>query len=104
MQTVIGELFLAKNEVESLAESEVKNNLKESMQVIEEQAVYMDKIVSDLQTFAQPIRIDKKTFGLKELVVGVLESVVAPNNIKVKMKIEDDFPQLKADLHLIKRV
>jgi PAS domain S-box-containing protein len=104
LQTVIGELYLAKNEVVSLADGEVKNNLNESLQVIEEQAVYMDKIVSDLQAFVQPIRIDKKPFCLKELVLEVLESVVAPNNIKVKIKIEDDFPQLKADLHLIKRV
>jgi PAS domain S-box-containing protein len=104
LQTIIGELYLAKNEAVSLAEGEVKNNLKESLQVIEDQAVYMDKIVSDLQAFVQPIRIDKKPFGLKELVLGVLESVVAPNNIKVKIKIEDDFPQIKADFHLIKRV
>jgi PAS domain S-box-containing protein len=104
LQTVIGELYLAKNDVVSLAEGEVKNNLNESLQVIEEQAVYMDKIVSDLQAFVQPIRIDKKPFGLKELVMGVLESVATPNNIKVKIKIEDAFPQIKADLHLIKRV
>jgi PAS domain S-box-containing protein len=104
LQTVIGELYLAKNEVVSLAEGEVKNNLNESLQVIEEQAAYMDKIVSDLQAFVQPIRIDKKPFGLKELVMGVLESVATPNNIKVKIKIEDAFPQIKADLHLIKRV
>jgi PAS domain S-box-containing protein len=104
LQTVIGELYLAKNEVVSLAEGEVKNNLNESLQVIEEQAAYMDKIVSDLQAFVQPIRIDKKPFGLKELVMGVLESVATPNNIKVKIKIEDAFPQIKADLHLIKRI
>jgi PAS domain S-box-containing protein len=104
LQTVIGELYLAKKEVESLAENEVKNNLNESIQVIEEQAVYMDKIVSDLQAFVQPIRVDKKTFHLKELVSEILASVMTPNNITVKMQINDDFPQIKADLHLIKRV
>ncbi len=67
LQTVIGELYLAKREVASLVESEVKNNLNESIQAIEEQAVYMDKIVSDLQAFVQPVRVDKKPFSLKEL-------------------------------------
>ena len=104
LQTVIGELYLAKKEVESLAENEVKNNLNESIQVIEEQAVYMDKIVSDLQAFVQPIRVDKKPFHLKELVNEILASVMTPNNITVKIQINDDFPQIKADLHLIKRV
>lgn len=104
LQTVIGELYLAKKEVVSLAESEVKNNLNESIQAIEEQAVYMDKIVSDLQAFVQPIRVDKKPFSLEELVKEILASVITPNNITVKMQIKDNFPQIKADLHLIKRV
>ena len=104
LQTVIGELYLAKKEVESLVESEAKNNLNESIQAIEEQAVYMDKIVSDLQAFVQPVRVDKKTFSLKELAKEILASVVTPKNIEIKLQIKDDFPQIKADLHLIKRV
>jgi PAS domain S-box-containing protein len=104
LQTVIGELYLAKKEIESLVESEVKNNLNESIQAIEEQAVYMDKIVSDLQAFVQPVRVDKKPFSLKELVSEILESVMIPNNITSRIQIEDDFPQIKADLHLVKRV
>ena len=104
LQTVIGELYLAKKEVESLNENELKNNLNESIRAIEEQAVYMDKIVSDLQAFVQPIRVDKKPFSLKGLINEILASVVTPNNINVNMRIKDDFPQIKADLHLIKRV
>ncbi len=104
LQTVIGELFLAKKEVESLIESEAKNNLIESIQAIEEQAVYMDKIVSDLQAFVQPIKVDKKPFNLGELANEILASIVTTKNIKVKMQIKDDFPQIKADLQLIKRV
>ena len=65
---------MAKNEVNSLTEGEVKSNLQESIHVIEEQAVYMDKIVSDLQAFVQPVKIDKKPINLKELVSNVLAS------------------------------
>ncbi len=104
LQTISGELYLAKDEVNSLNDSEAKNNLKESIQVIEEQAVYMDKIVSDLQAFVQPIKIDKKPINLKELVNAVIASIVAPKNIVVQTRIGDDFPQVKADLHLLKRV
>ena len=104
LQTIIGELFLAKNEVKSLSDGEVKNNLQESIRTIEDQAVYMDKIVSDLQAFVQPVKIDKKPINLKELVDGVLASVVTPTNILVLTQIEDYFPQIKADIHLLKRV
>jgi PAS domain S-box-containing protein len=104
LQTIICELYLSKNEVKNLNESEAKNNLQESISVIEEQTVYMDKIVSDLQAFVQPVKIDKKPLILKDLVSDVLASVATPSNIMVETQIEDDFPQIKADLHLIKRV
>jgi PAS domain S-box-containing protein len=104
LQTVIGELYLAKGEVKSLAEGEVKSNLQESIQAIEEQAIYMDKIVSDLQAFVQPVKIDKKPINLKELVTNVLASVATPKKITVRTQIGDNFPQIKADLHLLKRV
>jgi PAS domain S-box-containing protein len=104
LQTITGELYLAKDEVESLADGEAKNNLRESMQVIEEQAVYMDKIVSDLQAFVRPVKIDKKPVVLKEIVAAVLETVAIPKDMTVKMQIRDDFPEIKCDDQLIKRV
>ena len=104
LQTVTGELYLAKSVVESLPASEAKSNLEESLQAIEEQAVYMDKIVSDLQAFVQPVRIDKKPINLKELVANVLDLVTVPDKIAVETVIRRDLPQIRADLQLIKRV
>ncbi len=104
LQTVIGELYLAKSEVKSLPEGEAKSNLQESIHAIEEQAVYMDKIVSDLQAFVQPVKIDKKPINLKDLVNNVLASVATPKNIIVQARIADDISHVKADLNLLKRV
>jgi two-component system sensor kinase FixL len=104
LQTVIGELYLAKCEVETLPKSELKNNLQESIQVIEAQAVYMDKIVSDLQAFVRPVKIDKKPISLKELVTVVFASVAISLNIDAQAHIKEDFPQVKADPQLLKRV
>ncbi len=104
LQTVIGELFLAKNEAESLPDGNAKDALQDSIQVIEDQTAYMNKIVSDLQAFVQPIKIDKKPFNLKELILNVLESVKVPRNIVAETYIEENFPEIKADLQLLKRV
>jgi PAS domain S-box-containing protein len=104
LQSITGELYLAKCEVESLPESELKSNLQESIQVIEEQTVYMDKIVSDLQAFVRPVRIDKQPISLKELVTAVLASVSIPENINMNACMKTDFPQVKADPQLLKRV
>lgn len=104
LQTITGELYLAKSEVSSLVEGDVKSNLEESINVIEEQAAYMDKIVSDLQAFVRPIKIDKKPIKLKEVVDAVLSSVVIPADVELRLQIGDDFPEIKADLQLLKRV
>ncbi len=104
LQTVTGELYLAKNAVESLPAGEVKSTLEESLQVMEEQTVYMDKIVSDLQAFVQPVRIDKKPINLEELVANVLASVAVPSGIAVETEISNNLPQIRADLQLLKRV
>lgn len=104
LQTITGELYLAKSEVESLAEGEAKNNLQESIQVIEEQTVYMDKIVSDLQAFVRHVKIEKKPINLKELVNAVLAAVAIPNSVKVETLIDGNFPEIKADPQLLKRV
>ncbi len=104
LQSVTGELYLAKFEVQSLPEGEAKRNLEESIHVIEEQAVYMDKIVSDLQAFVQPVKIDKKPIRLKELVGSVSSSVTMPANIIMQIQIPDDFPEVQADVQLLKRI
>jgi two-component system sensor kinase FixL len=104
LQTVIGELYLAKSEVGSLPENDVKRNLRESIEVVEVQTAYMDKIVSDLQAFVRPIRINKNPLVLKETLNDVLTSIAIPANITMQMQVEDHCLQLKADQQLLKRV
>jgi len=104
LQSIMGELYLARCEIELLPQGELKANLGESIQVIEEQAVYMDKIVSDLQAFVRPVRIEKQSLSLVELVTAILGSISISDNIKIKVGMRADFPQVKADPHLLKRV
>ncbi len=104
LQTLTGELYLVKSEVDALADNQVKTNLQESIRLINEQVDYMDKIVSDLQAFVQPIQIDKKPVDLKNLAKQVLSSVFIPPNIYVSMDWLDGFPAVKADPQLLKRV
>jgi signal transduction histidine kinase len=104
LQTITGELYLANAEVDSLESGTAKLSLQDSLRIIEEQANYMDKIVSDLQAFVQPVKIDKIPLSLRELFTSVIESVAVPSNIAVKIKIPKAFPQIKADFQLLKRV
>ena len=61
----------------------------------------MDKIVSDLQAFVRPIRIEKKPIDLKELINSVLFSVSVPANIALKKQLPNNFPEIHADPQLL---
>ena len=103
LQSTIGEIYLAKEELKELPDSEQKTNLQESINIIEEQAVYMDKIVSDLQAFVKSIEVHKKTFRLKQQVTSVLSQLDIPNNIQTNVNIDDQF-MVNADEPLLRRV
>jgi two-component system, LuxR family, sensor kinase FixL len=104
LQTLLGELYLAKSEVDSLSDGDAKTNLEESIRMIEEQVAYMDKIVSDLQAFVQPVKIDKKPLDLNQLIGKVVGTIIIPDNISVHVGSQGAFPQIKADPQLLKRV
>jgi PAS domain S-box-containing protein len=104
LQALTCELYLAKGDVATLSEGEAKSNLSESIRVMEDQILYMDKIVSDLQAFVQPVRIDKKPVSLAELLSGVLQTVAIPSNVAVRLENNGGALQVRVDAQLLKRV
>jgi hypothetical protein len=61
LQAITGELYLAKSEVESLAEGEAKNNLQESIQVIESKPFTWTRLFLTCKHSCDPVKVDKKT-------------------------------------------
>lgn len=103
LQSIAGEVYLAKNELDSYPDGESKNCLQESIRTIEEQVGYMDKIVSDLQTFVRPVQAKMEIINLKPLVAAVLAQIDFPQNIQASMLI-DDKVIANTDVQLLKRV
>ena len=56
LQSIIGEVYLAESELKSFPDNDQKESLQESIKAIGEQISYMDKIVSDLQTFVKQLK------------------------------------------------
>lgn len=51
LQAVTSSVYLTKEEVKTLSESSEKENFTESLETIEDQVTYINKIVSDMQDF-----------------------------------------------------
>jgi len=104
LQSIIGEVYLAKETLESLPEEEAKKCLKENFDLIEENIVYIDKIVSDLQDYARPIKPDLIKINLEKIITSSLNSVSVPGNIHTSVTVNDSELNLNLDPVLMKRV
>jgi PAS domain S-box-containing protein len=104
LQAIVGELYLVRDELQSLPSSHVKKNLQESIANIEENLFYIDKIVADLQDYTKPLSPSKEKVNVAKVIEEALLIVTIPNNLEVSIKISEGFPQLTADFSMLKRV
>ncbi len=104
LQSIIGELFLAKDELRMLPKTESQKSLLDSVNYIEEQTLYINKIVTDLQDFAKPLIPAIQEIDLERTMRDTLLSLDVPQNIKVLYSILQPFPQLKTDPSFIMRI
>jgi PAS domain S-box-containing protein len=108
LQVITNTLYLSekKSKFISITDKEIleKHGFLELRSGLKEQAEYMDKIVSDLQDYARPLKPKLVEIGLHELIDKTLSSLTVPENVKVSIAIEKDFPKLTLDPTLMQRV
>jgi PAS domain S-box-containing protein len=104
LQAIIGELYLSKDCLHSLSENAAKQELADSLRVIEEQTFYIDKIVTDLQDYAKPLAPHIAEADLESIVDSVLSTMDIPDNIQVAYSIEEGYPKLVTDSSYMKRI
>ena len=90
LQAITSELYLEKLEIDTLPNGEAKNNLLESIQSIEENLFYINKIVADLQDFARPLNPKKEHVNGEKVINEALEMITVPSNIKITVSLEKD--------------
>ena len=103
LQSVVGELYLAKSELDEMPRGQREIALRESIDSVETQVSYMDKIVSDLQTFVKPVQTSKEKVNLNELFASTLEQINVPENIQAKIRLKNKLT-IDADPQLLRRV
>ncbi len=104
LQSIVNMMYLAKEKLNStpLQGSE----LLKLAETVEEQVRYMNKIVSDLEDYARPLKVELAPTDLHKLINETLSNIKVPDTVEVSVMIEDDldFPKLIVDAALMKRV
>ncbi len=104
LQSIIGELYLAKDELNVLPDGEAKENLMASLNSIEEQTVYINKIVTDLQDYAKPLTPAFQEIDLEENLQAVISALDIPDHTELSYSVEKPFPMLRTDASFMKRI
>jgi PAS domain S-box-containing protein len=104
LQTIAGELYLMKQDVEASSDSECKRNMGESLVSIQDQIDYMNKIISDLQDFARPLKPELVEIELCSTIPQLLETVNVPDNVEALAICNSELPKIKLDLTFLKRI
>jgi len=104
LQAIVGEIFLSKKEIDDLPDSDAKKYLKDSIQSIEDNIFYIDKIVSDLQDYAKPLMSSIEETDFTKLVKDVFSGLKVPENINIVYSIEPCLKKLMTDPSAMKRI
>jgi two-component system CheB/CheR fusion protein len=104
LQAIVSATYLAKDDLASLLQSEIKESLVESMKEIEDQAAYIGKIVADLQDFSRPLKPFSEETDLRQLIDNLLLSLETEENVRVISDVAADMQKVKVDPDYVKRI
>jgi len=104
LQAIISDIYLARTELASTPESDEKKHTLESLREIENNTVYINKIVADLQDYARTPVLQKRKVDIEKTVQDVLSSLTIPKNVAVSYSIAKDFPVLVLDASYLQRI
>jgi PAS domain S-box-containing protein len=104
LQAITGDMYLIGEEIAGMPEGDSKQAIVESIESVNRNLVYINKIVSDLQDYTRPLRPNLQDANLSELVEGTLATIAIPKGIEVITDIKQNAKPLKTDTAFMRRM
>ena len=106
LQVIINRLYLAKKVTRDLSypysDVAAKLGLDELFKELEDQIIYMNKIVSDLQDYSKPLKPELVETSLRQLIDNTFSMIQVPQNIQVSIEAFEH-PKIMVDPGLMRR-
>ena len=103
LQAILGDLYLAFDDLSFMVDCEEKERIKESLIAIQKNAYYINKIVSDLQDFVRPLKPIISELDLEGLVEELIGRAELPDNIQASCQVEAKVKMVISDADLLER-
>lgn len=101
-KALTGEIYLIRSELDNIADPETKANILKSLDNIDEEISYINKIVADLQDYSRTLRPDFKEVSLEALIAEVFSAINVPEKIHLSIRMKQ-MPKIKADPIFLRR-
>jgi signal transduction histidine kinase len=104
LQSIVSELYVARQEIEAVPPCEMKENMLESIGCIEEQIFYINKIVSDLQDYARPAKPQFLEVDIQGTIDSVLSRIPISDSVRVCVDVESGLSKPFLDSSFLQRI
>jgi PAS domain S-box-containing protein len=105
LQAIIGFISLAEEQLKGMdLSSAEKREYKKKLEAISDQTHYMNKIITDLQDYARPVKPSPARTDVGHLIKETLSTLRVPENVIVSIDIPKHFPKVRIDPAIVRRV
>ncbi|MCW3996071.1 MAG: ATP-binding protein [Candidatus Bathyarchaeota archaeon] len=87
LQAMMSDIYLLKDYLQSMPNDEAKSNIAESVDGMEQNICYINKIVADLQDYARPLKPEYSLVNLSNLIGDILNAINLPENIELQTEV-----------------
>jgi PAS domain S-box-containing protein len=102
LQAIMSDVYLLKDELKTMPECLTKKDVTESLDSVETNINYINKIVADLQDYARQIVPEYSHVILSDVFTRVFQNIRVPDSIKLSLSITA-IDRLRTDSTLIQR-
>ncbi|MGE5533108.1 MAG: sensor histidine kinase [Bacillota bacterium] len=103
LQAIIGDLYLLKDDIQSIHELETRQSADENIKAIDENIGYINKIVSDLNDYARTTKPRIEDVDLTGIIKKSILGINAPSNIAIDFALQPDV-KIRSDASYLTRI
>lgn len=102
LQVVMSDTFLLKEAITSIPEGKTKVDMVESLDNIEKNISYINKIVQDLQDYSRPLNPEIVECNIVDVLTVIFKTIILPDTVKLSINIKD-VEKIRTDPMLLQR-
>ena len=103
LQALTGEVYLIRTDLDSVNDPESKQQITESLNSVDEDISYINKIVADLQDYSRKLTPDTTQLDLNQQLCELLKTINLPQKIHLTLNVPPE-TKLAADPTFLQRI